>query len=675
MSDVNREPMLEMYIFEVNQLTEQLEEILLKSEKVSRISNDDINEIFRIMHTVKGSSAMMMFSNISSLAHSVEDLFYYIRENDQVDYDCSTVCELVISALDFIRNEVFLIEEGKEPSTSETNLVSDIESYLLVLKGKDNDTQTLKEDTKNQEQKFYISKYEAGENQSKYIIQIEFEEEFQMENIRAFTLVHNFKELSREIYHEPEDLFGDTSSSEYIKENGFTIYLSTNQEYEKIEEILENEIYIKSFEIEKVEAFENAKSEEKEKPYDEEKNKIESVQDAVKNMKQSFVSVNINKMDKLLDLVGEIVITEAMVIGNQDLEGMELDNFNKSARQLRKLTDELQDVVMSIRMIPIGPTFRKMHRIIRDMSKKVNKEVELVIKGEDTEVDKNIIDNLGDPLMHLIRNAMDHGIESPEERKIKNKSEKGKIILEASNTGGDVIIKITDDGKGLDREKIINKARKNNLINKTDEEISDREAYSLILLPGFSTKEEVTEYSGRGVGMDVVKKNIEKVGGTISIESKKGKGTAISIKIPLTLAIVEGMQIATGNSVYTIPTISIKEAFKAKTKDLIEDIDGNEMIMIRGKCYPIIRMHKHFNVKANTEDLCEGIMIMIEREEKTIVLFTDELLGEQQVVVKPLPNYLIKYPLKDNGIGGCTILGNGNISLIIDVMALMSKII
>jgi two-component system chemotaxis sensor kinase CheA len=330
---------------------------------------------------------------------------------------------------------------------------------------------------------------------------------------------------------------------------------------------------------------------------------------------------------------------------------------------------------MSIRMIPIGPTFRKMHRIIRDMSKKVNKEVELVIKGEDTEVDKNIIDNLGDPLMHLIRNAMDHGIESPEERKIKNKSEKGKIILEASNTGGDVIIKITDDGKGLDREKIINKARKNNLINKTDEEISDREAYSLILLPGFSTKEEVTEYSGRGVGMDVVKKNIEKVGGTISIESKKGKGTAISIKIPLTLAIVEGMQIATGNSVYTIPTISIKEAFKAKTKDLIEDIDGNEMIMIRGKCYPIIRMHKHFNVKANTEDLCEGIMIMIEREEKTIVLFTDELLGEQQVVVKPLPNYLIKYPLKDNGIGGCTILGNGNISLIIDVMALMSKII
>ena len=311
-----------------------------------------------------------------------------------------------------------------------------------------------------------------------------------------------------------------------------------------------------------------------------------------------------------------------------------------------------------------------MNRIVRDMSKKLNRKVHLEIIGEETEVDKNIIEHISDPIMHLIRNAVDHGIEPEAERLAMGKSEHGNITLEAKNSGGDVLIIVKDDGRGLNREKIIEKARANGLLTGSVDELSNREVFSFIFLPGFSTKENVSEFSGRGVGMDVVTKNIEKIGGTVSVDSVPSQGTTITIKVPLTLAIIAGMNIRVGKSIYTIPTIAIRECFRPGENDVFSDPDGREMIMIRGQCYPILRLHSFFKVKTDVVHMHQGIIIVVENNNESVCLFADELLGEQQVVVKALPNYIRKV----QGLAGCTLLGNGTISLILDVAQFMGNV-
>ena len=373
-------------------------------------------------------------------------------------------------------------------------------------------------------------------------------------------------------------------------------------------------------------------------------------------------------MDTLLELVGEIVITEAMVTSNPDLNGLKLDNFQKSARQLRKLNEELQDAVMSIRMVPLSGAFNKMTRIVRDMKVKLNKDVDLIFEGEETEVDKSIIDQLNDPLMHMVRNSMDHGIEeNVEDRIAAGKSPKGKITLSARNASGEVIIVVADDGAGIDKDKVLAKAERNGLLTKPVNEYSEKEILNMIMLPGFSTNESVTEFSGRGVGMDVVLKNIEKIGGSVSVESKFGKGTSFIIKIPLTLSIVEGMEISVGDSIFSIPINSIRESFKVKPDQVIKDTNGREMIMIRGECFPLIRLYELYDLQPETEDLFEGIVIVAEAEGKAACIFVDRLIGEQQVVVKPFPPLLSNYNIKAHGMSGCSILGNGSITIILDV--------
>jgi len=377
-----------------------------------------------------------------------------------------------------------------------------------------------------------------------------------------------------------------------------------------------------------------------------------------------------------MDLMGELVITESMVVRSPDLKGLtKLDNFQKAERQLRKLTDELQDMVMSIRMIPVSGTFQKMQRIVRDMCRALGKEAELVTMGEDTDIDKAIIDSIADPIMHLVRNAMDHGIETPEERRRAGKPEKGTITLSAQNTGGEILITISDDGKGLDPQKLLEKAKKNGILTKPASEYTEKEAYMLLFTPGFSTKEEVTEYSGRGVGMDVVKKNVEKVGGTVQVESKLGYGMSVILKIPLTLAIVDGMDVSLGGATYTLQITSINESFKAKNDQVIVDTEGNEMIMIRGNVYPIIRLHELYNVPNAVTNIEDGILIWVQSGDDSACLLVDELIGEQQIVVKPLPKYLNRFGVKEYGISGCTILGDGNISLILDVGAIIEKVL
>jgi len=679
----SNEPMLEMYIFETSQLLEQLEEAIITSEKAGGYSKAAINEIFRFMHTIKGSSAMMLFNNISALAHSIEDLFYFLREQKPEKVDSSTLSDLVLEGVDFIKIEIVKIKNLDKADGEAGDLTEKIKQYLLRLKSLNTCEEEIEKPLSKKLQQYYIApeKKVVYQSNNKYKAVITFKEGCEMENIRAYTIVHNLVELAEEVFYIPEDILENDETVQYIRENGFEIYIRTDKSYEEMYQFFMQTIFLNDMTLVQLDNEDEIKKYNQPKKVIVENSPIKIPQ--IQSMKetsqkeisstgsQSIISVNVEKLDKLMDLVGEMVIAEAMVTQNPEIEKLGLEHFQKAARQLHKITSELQDMVMAIRMVPLSTTFIKMHRIMRDMCKNLGKEIELKVIGEETEVDKNIIEHISDPLMHLIRNSIDHGIEENDERVRKGKERVGTVTLEAKNSGSDVLVIIKDDGKGLEKEKIIEKAKEKGLLEKNENDMTDKEIYNLILLPGFSTKEQITEFSGRGVGMDVVLKNLEAVGGSVAIDSILGKGTTITLKIPLTLAIIDGMNIKVGNSRYTIPIITIKESFRPGEKECFKDPDDNEMIMVRGQCYPILRLHEHYGVKTDTTKFSDGIMIMVEQDEKTICLFADELLGQQQVVVKSLPNY-IKNTKKIRGLAGCTLLGDGSISLILDIGGLSS---
>lgn len=674
----NKEPMLEMFIFETYEMIEQLQQLIIDSEKIKKFETDAINEIFRIMHTIKGSSGMMMFDNIASISHTIEDLFYFIRESKPKKINYSSLTDLVLEGSDLIKAETDKINNDKEADGDFTEFIEKINEFLKGLKKSNKlsedseNSEPKKEVNENKNQKYYLSNDKTNENTNLFITTLFFEDDCGMENIRCFTVIHNIKEIVDIVSFEPEDIIENNETCEIIKQQGFKIVFKTNKTLEEVNNLFKDTVFLRKIEVEEF-------SDEKELETNFEKKdeipteiKLHNISNdnvvSKTSHKQSLISVDVNKLDTLMDLVGELVISEAMVSKNPDISGLQLDNFNKAARQHRKRLSDLQDVVMSIRMVSLAPTLNKMNRIVRDMCKKLNKDAELEIIGQDTEVDKNIIEHIGDPLMHIIRNSMDHGIETSEERIDNGKSAKGKITIEAKNTGGEVWIIIKDDGKGLNKDKILEKARNHGLIKGKESELTDKEIYSMIFLPGFSTNENVTEYSGRGVGMDVVTKEIEKIRGTVTVDSIPGKETITSIKIPLTLAIVDGMTIKVGKSSFTIPVTSIRQSFIIKKESVINDLDNNEMILIRGECYSILRLHELYDIKTNVVKIEDGIVIMVEDQGKTKCIFADKLIGEQQVVIKALPDYIKRV----KGVSGCSLLGDATISLILDISEIVN---
>ncbi|VUZ28319.1 Chemotaxis protein CheA [Acetobacterium wieringae] len=680
------DPMQEVFIFETSQQLEQMEQSVIKTEALGSYPSDTINEIFRIMHTIKSSAAMMLINNMSVLAHTTEDMFYFIREEKPQYIDVSTLSDLVFEGIDFMKQELEKIKNGAEADGNPEILIEKIKAHLVLLKENNNLTDSKVVNNEPVKEKYYISSNKTAKISvpKTYQVMLRFVENCGMENIRAFTVVHNLKEITENFKCIPEDVINDPDCVEIIKRDGFVLEIKTPESRDKLEAFFHTMAFIEEIEITELNEFQEIREEISNLVSDEaiivpQLKKMAAEQPPTKETPisnggygQSMISVSVEKLDKLMNLVGEMVISEAMVTQNPDLKGLVLDNFNKSARQLRKITNELQDMVMSIRMVPLGPTFFKMNRIVRDISKKLGKDIILNIMGEETEVDKNIIEQIGDPLMHIVRNSADHGIEVAETRISQGKPRAGTITLEAKNAGGEVLIIIRDDGKGLSREGILKKAFENGLVGEEAATMTDTEVFNLIFLPGFSTKEAVTEFSGRGVGMDVVAKNIEAVGGTILVESVEGRGTTITLKIPLTLAIIEGMNIRVGETCYTLPIMTIKESFIPKSQAVFRDTDDNEMIMIRGQCYPILRLKDRYKMKNGATQIDEGILIMLEGENKTTCLFADELLGEQQVVVKTLPKYIQRMK-KIEGLAGCTLLGDGNISLILDVNGLVDQ--
>jgi len=781
-ADFDRDSMLEMFSFEMNNLVDQLEQTIIESE--TGFTMDVINEIFRIMHTIKGSAAMMLFTTISTATHAAEDLFYFLREENPSNVDYSELTDYVLMCLDFIKVELGKIEDKVPVDGNPEPVVVSITNFLNKIKGNVdgvapasgavsvssaapvargthyqakihfapgaemenvrafaaiNNIRPLTEylvhqpeDIVNENSIPYIREHgftmdfysECGYNdlmdvlnQTLYIsdvildvvedeasapmavtsdaiqsnagnlnhfgVSMKFIEGAEMENVRAFSVVFSISPKCESITHTPENLTDENCIS-YIRQNGFVMNLSTTLSYDEVFDLLNATIYLKELNITDITPkpepttpaqTEEAAPEPTSTPEPAIPDNLAGGGDktgatAVKKAAgQAVISVNVSKLDALLKHMGELVIAEAMVTQNSELEGLQLDSFHKHARQLKKIIKEVQETVMDMRMVSLSTTFFRMNRIVRDMCKQLSKDCSLDIFGETTEVDKTVIEHIGDPLMHIIRNSVDHGIELPSDRIAKGKPEKGTIRLEAKNIGSEVHVIVQDDGAGLNRDKIMAKAKQNGLLRKPEEEYTDKEIFQFIFMPGFSTNEIVTNYSGRGVGMDVVNSNLEMINGAVVVDSEPGVGSTFTLKIPLSLTIIEGMIIRVAGAKYTIPINSIRDSFRPQLDKIFIDPNGNEMITVRDDHYNIVRLHQMFDIPGEVRDTEDGIMMIIENGDDAICLFVDELLGEQQVVSKTIPKYIKKI----RGISGCTILGNGDISLIIEVAGFFDK--
>ncbi len=380
------------------------------------------------------------------------------------------------------------------------------------------------------------------------------------------------------------------------------------------------------------------------------------------NAETSSIRVGIEKVDQLINLVGELVITQAMIEQRISmLDPVMNEPLINSVSQLTRNTRDLQESVMSIRMMPMDFVFSRFPRMVRDLATKLNKKVEFVTQGATTELDKGLIERIVDPLTHLVRNSVDHGIETPENRLAAGKPETGKLTLSAAHKGGSIVIEVTDDGAGLNRDKLLAKAAKNGL--PVSENMSDADVFQLIFAPGFSTAEVVTDVSGRGVGMDVVKRNIASMGGAVEIRSALGYGTTISISLPLTLAILDGMSVSLGNSVYVIPLNLIVETLQPRAEDIKTVTGEGRMVHVRGEYLPIIALHKLFNHETDIVDPTQGVLVLLEADGKKSALFVDRLVGQQQVVIKSLETNFRRV----QGVSGATIMGDGSVALILDV--------
>jgi two-component system chemotaxis sensor kinase CheA len=389
---------------------------------------------------------------------------------------------------------------------------------------------------------------------------------------------------------------------------------------------------------------------------------------AAGGLESSTIRVSVEKVDQLINLVGELVITQAMLAQNsRGLDPVLYQQLNSGLTDLDRNTRDLQEAVMSIRMIPMSTVFSRFPRMLRDLANKLGKKVELVTQGEATELDKGLVEKITDPLTHLVRNSCDHGVEMPADRLAKGKPEVGTITLAASHQGGSIVIEVRDDGRGLNREKLISKAREKGI--DAPDTMTDTECWNLIFAPGFSTADEVTDVSGRGVGMDVVKRNITSLGGTVEIDSAEGYGMRVAVRLPLTLAIMDGMSVGVGEEVYILPLSSVVESFQV-SEEMVKTIGGSgRVVEVREEYMPVIELEKVFGVPRFDWEHTSGIMVVVEAESGRVALLVDELLGQQQVVVKNLEsNYR-----KVNDVSGATIMGDGRVALILDVGSLVRR--
>ncbi|MBM7559052.1 chemotaxis protein CheA [Marinitoga litoralis] len=658
---------LNVFIEEANENLQRLNEELLDLENNPE-NLEKVNEIFRVMHTFKGMAGTMGFDKIAKLTHKMESILDKIRKGETtVD---SNLIDLLFKTLDTLTESIADISNGGKGDISSLDklisILENIKSEKTEAKNNLDEKEVNSSDrlshlddiTRDSLRNLYNIAKEK--NLNFYLINIKFNKDVQLKAARAFMVLHKINDLGGEVvYTNP--------SSQDIEDEKFDLDFDLGViigiEAEKIRESILSISEIESVAVNEFEIFDFDKNDDQIMNTNNGKqNDIENNEDnkSHKKIQLQSVRVDIEKLDQLMNLMAELVISRSRI--TETLRKYEIKDVDESLANLSRITLDLQNIVMKIRMIPIAFVFNRFPRVVRDTAKKLNKEVNLIIEGEDTELDRTVVDEIGDPLIHLIRNSIDHGIEPVEERIKKGKPKIGTIKLSAWHEGDGVVISVEDDGKGLDRDIIANKAIEKGLVDPSViSTMSDEEVFSFIFLPGFSTKKEATDLSGRGVGMDVVKTVVESLNGSVSISSKKDIGTKIIIRLPLTLSIIQVLLITVDKYVYAIPIANIDTTQKITDGD-IKIVQGNEVFVLRGEVIPLIRLRELFHMPQNENESSEKVVI-VKTANKKIGVVVDNLLGQDDIVIKSLGKYLNN--VKE--FSGGSILGDGRIALILDV--------
>ncbi len=615
-------------------LQEAREYLDVMNQNFIRVENGDLdalNEIFRVAHTIKGMAGFMGYKNLENLCHKLESVMGKIRDGEIPANE--EVVDIMLKSVDKIEEILNKIEKDNSDDVDISEILSNFESIM-----KDHENSGKKNEGK-------ISTQDKNIANANIRVDIKLSDDCVMKSVRAALILEALNELTEVIATDPDE---ETIEKDDF-DGKFSVYIKGNRD--KVYEALRRIAEIESFDV--VEISSKVTSEDTKEKFTEKLKKTESIR------------VNIKQLDTIMNLVGELVICKGRLL--QIAQEYDIPELREAVSIMDKSIISLQDEIMRIRMVKIERIFNKFPRMVRDLARKLGKKVELIIEGHDTELDRTILDEISDPLVHLVRNAVDHGIEYPEERKLAGKSEVGKIIISARRERNNVIIEIEDDGRGLDTEKIKQKAIEKGLISPSEvESLSEEDLKMLIFTPGFSTKDTVTEISGRGVGMDVVKTKVEKLGGNIKLFSEKGKGTKIRITLPPTVAIIKALLVKVGEEYYAIPLSNVIEALNV-TDENYKIIHGNSFLYVRNKLIPAFRLRDLFNINGSNAE--KEVGIIVEKEGERFALIVDAITDQQEIVIKPLSSFLAKV----RGFCGVTILGDGRVVPIIDVSSLLER--
>ncbi len=671
----NYDVYLNVFLEESKENIQELNDLLLELEK-DKSNLEIINDIFRVIHTLKGMAGTMEFDTLAKFSHKLENVLDSLR-NKKIDL-ADDLMDFLFNASDALEESISDIAQGGNGDVEKLEkLLEKIDSYEESTGSSkpSKDKTTEKEENLDKQNNGIYSKMDdetkelledvfekaKERNLNFLILKVILEDGVQLKQARAYAIHHKLEDNGCEIvytYPSVEEIEKENFDKELIF--GVVTSKSIGEIAELVNKVAEVEsVYVDEFST-------NNLFGSKEENKDEEK---ESKQEGLENNKKEVklsksIRVDINKLDELMNLMAELVIARSRII--ETLSKYDVKEVDESLTQLSRITLDLQNVVMKIRMVPVAFVFNRFPRLVRDLAKELGKKVNFVIQGEETELDRTVVDEIGEPLVHLLRNSLDHGIEGPHERLAKGKPEIGTLKLSARHEGNGVIIEIEDDGKGFDKNEILRTAIDKGLISSSEaSKLSDDEIYNFVFLPGFSTKVVSTELSGRGVGMDVVKSTIESLKGTISLETKKGKGTKISISLPLTLAIIEALLITVNEHVYAIPIANIDTTQRMSDGEL-KVVQGQEVFLLRGEVMPVVRLRKLFGYEKKKDSSNEYIII-VKLGNKKYGVVVDKLLGQDDIVIKSLGSLL--NDVKE--FSGGAILGDGRIALILDVASLI----
>ena len=659
--DINQ--YLEIFIEEAHEHLQNLNQNLLNLENNP---NDSLvlNEVFRSAHTLKGMAGTMGFDTILNLTHDMENVLDAVR-NGKISINPG-ILDVLFECLDFLEESInYIAENGKESSNNADILKKKLLNIINTGSVADNqNSQNQSEESLND---FQFNQYDENiaekaisQGMKVYKIEVVLNKDCMLKSARAFVVFKSIEKYAEifKSYPAPEDI--EDERFDYK----FRIAIITSESKERIKKDIESISEIENVIIEEYHISDKVQpilSQEVAVALESKEENEEIEEHHTKRKVGKTVRVDINRLDNLMNLVSELIIIKTR------LEDIDSDSKNQNMAEaveyLERITTNLHDAVMKVRMVPIERVFNRFPRMVRDLSRELGKDIQLNISGEETELDRTVIDEIGDPLIHLIRNAIDHGIENKNERIRNNKNPVGNIFLRAYQDGNSVVIEVEDDGKGIDIEKIKKKAVENNILSKSDVEgLSEKEAIDLLFSPGFSTADTISDISGRGVGLDVVKTKIESLGGTVGVETVTNKGSKFIIRLPLTLAIIQALLVVVGNEKYAIPLNSIKEITSIE-KDSIRNVQGQEVILYRNSVLPIIRLAEVLDVETSVvKDEEEITVVVVKKGNKNTGLIVDGLIGQQEIVIKSLGKYLAG--IKD--IAGATILGDGQVALIID---------